>query len=143
MSVTDILVGIHGSGLVNGIFMPELSTVLEIIPVQMPKYGSHKGTIMRWIFDRVPQRIGYFPLLPYEQKHEKLRDWQKPFNIKWERLKVFLDYLMITPNDYCPHKIPNELARMNFSIGIRKRFSKRSPLFDKKPKCGNIQSLTW
>lgn len=141
MQLCDILVGIHGSGLVNGMFMNEMATVLEIIPFRAPDYAPHSGTIMQWIFKRSPQRHAWFPLKSNEQQHQRLRDWQKPFYLSWERLAPILEYLLKTPHDFCDRMIPKHLRMMEFKIG-HKTFSKKSPLFSYAPKCNSYEYLT-
>ena len=140
MSLVDVLVGIHGSGLVNGIFGPETSSMLEIIPVNAPNYARGKGTIMQWIYKHVPQRHAWFKLNEDEQPFQNNRDWQKPFTLKWERLKKFLLYLIDTPNDFCDHKIPQELKNDQFFMGY-KEFSNIAPMHQYKPSCGNTTYL--
>lgn len=142
MSVIDVLVGIHGSGLVNGIFMNERATMLEIIPVRAPGYAMQSGTIMTWIYSRVPQRHAFFPLKDYEQKHDLLRDWQKPFNLTWERIEPFLTYLFDTSHDFCKHDIPQSLKDEKFKVAP-KAFNKKSALYPYRPTCNNFTYVTW
>lgn len=146
MQITDILIGIHGSGLVNGIFMNERATLLEIIPRHGPDYilnedSKKGGSIMTWIFKNVPQRHAWFPLLDDEQQHHYLRDWQKPFNVTWERLEPAIQYLLEIPHDFCPKIIPKNLQDMNFNVG-NKEFPEKSPLYKYRPTCNSFQYLT-
>ncbi len=146
MQITDILIGIHGSGLVNGIFMNERATLLEIIPSHGPDYILNKkskrgGSIMTWIFKNVPQRHAWFPLLDNEQEHNYLRDWQKPFRVTWERLEPAIKYLLEVPHDFCPKIIPKHLVEMNFNVG-KKEFPQKSPLYKYRPTCNSYEYLT-
>lgn len=145
MQLTDILVGIHGSGLVNAIFMEERATLLEVIPGHGPDYlfdrKSNGGSIMTWIFKHVPQRHAWFPLRDDEQEHHWQRDWQKPFNVTWERLEPVIDYLMETEHDFCPKMTPAHLERIKFAIG-RKTFPEKSPLYPYRPSCNSYEYLT-
>eukprot|EP01083_Nonionella_stella_P202436 739544_1 len=147
MQLTDILIGIHGSGLVNGIFMNERATILEIIPKHGPDYLYNKrskggsGSIMTWIFARVPQRHSWFPLLDNEQIHVYMRDWQKPFTVTWKRLEPAIKYLLEVPHDFCPKMVPQNLKNMNFAVG-NKEFPIKSPLYKYRPTCNNYEYLT-
>ena len=145
MQITDILIGIHGSGLVNGIFMGERATVLEITPRHGPDYLFNKkspsgGSIMTWIYKHVQQRHAWFPLLDEEQEHYYIRDWQKPFNVSWQRLEPVIRYLLETPHDFCKKIIPKNLKAMEFAIGT-KEFIKKSPLYDYRPSCNSYEYL--
>lgn len=145
MQLTDILIGIHGSGLVNGIFMNERATLLEIIPRHGPDYLFNKrssgGSIMTWIYKYVPQRHAWFPLLDEEQVHFYMRDWQKPFNVTWQRLEPVIKYLLETPHDFCPKIIPKNLKDIDFGIG-KKDFPVKSPLYPYRPSCNSYEYLT-
>ena len=139
MSLVDVLVGIHGSGLVNGIFMNERASMLEIIPVKAPGYATHKGTIMTWIYGRVPQRHAFFPLKPDEQKHELLRDWQKPFNLTWNRIEPFLSYLFDTPHDYVePPPKPPSPKNVKVNNYVKHQTSTRSRNLDEFKNTGEF-----
>ena len=145
MQLTDILIGIHGSGLVNGIFMNERATLLEIVPRHGPQYLLNKkskgGSIMTWIFKNVPQRHAWLPLLDEEQEHFYERDWQKPFNMSWERLDPVVKYLLETPHDFCEKEIPKHLTDIEFNTG-KKEFPVKSPLYSYRPSCNSYEYLT-
>ena len=145
MQLADILIGVHGSGLVNGMFMNERATLLEIIPSHGPDYimdkKSNGGSIMTWVFKHVPQRHAWFPLRDEEQEHVNLRDWQKPFNVSWKRLEPVVQYLLETEHDFCDRVIPQHLRNIKFGVG-RKAFNDKSPLYPYRPSCNYYEYLT-
>ncbi|ETO27849.1 hypothetical protein RFI_09284, partial [Reticulomyxa filosa] len=113
LSTADVLVGMHGSCLVNGIFMNDFASVLEILPhAGRPWHiGYEEGSLMRWVYRFVPQRHAMIQL----KKEDYLWDgywskWQFPFTLSWQRLKPYVLYLLKNKHNFC--KEDSDLAHL-------------------------------
>lgn len=95
LSTLDILVGIHGSGLTNGIFMRDNATVLELIPGLAPHYAT---MLYKTLFKDFRQRYAQLKLRLNQQIKVSQGDHKKHrFNTTWSYIKHFLYYLVKHP----------------------------------------------
>ena len=123
---TNILVGIHGSGLLNSIFMDDNSMILELIPHDGPSWVNPDHTLFHRFFKRTPLNHFSLPL----SKSEQPINWNSEFSISFQRIKPCLEYMiqisMISLQGlkkkrsltikWIQDRIPHKLSKQTFKI---------------------------
>ena len=94
---TDVLIGYHGSGLTNAIFLREYKSLLiELLPYKLPYF---KTKIMSWIFKFIPIRHITLQLKKHENKQQAhMNIFNSPFKIEFTRILPIL--LWNTKNNF-------------------------------------------
>lgn len=130
---TKILIGFHGSGLTNGIFLNEYyGTIIELLPYKLPFF---KIKIMSWIFKFIPIRHLSIQLKKNENKPQRsLNIFNSPFKIEFDRLLPVILWDITHKFKGCNESLPNKWIQDGISIN-NKSYYKNSLLYEQRPRC--------